>query len=274
MPELPEVETIKRTLEPKVLELTVERVEIRRPDIICWPSAGEFAGLLPGRKVLSLQRRGKYLVWRLSGNYALIWHLGMTGRLVFSLPEAPQELHTHLILTFSGGQEVRFVDVRRFGRCYLGQSEKIWELAGLDKLGIEPLSEEFTPQKLKEILQGRRRSLKQLLLDQRYVSGLGNIYSDEALFEAGIHPLRQASELIDEDIVRLHSAIRKVVESGIVHGGTSIRDYVNGEGQQGNHQDYLMVYGRAGQPCVRCGTPVQRLKIGGRSSYFCPQCQV
>lgn len=274
MPELPEVETIKRSLEPRVVGKTIEQVDILQPAVISVPSAQEFAAFLAGNKVVSLKRRAKYLIWYLSGDYVLIWHMGMTGRLVWLTRGMPREPHTHLIITFDGEQEVRFIDVRRFGRCYLGRIDRVWAQAGLDKLGIEPLSEEFTAQRLKDILNGHKRSLKQVLLDQHYIAGLGNIYSDEALFEAGIHPMRPASSLKDEEISRLHQAIRKVLEDGILHGGTSIRDYVDGNGQQGNHQDYLSVYGRRGQPCPRCGTSIECLKIGGRSSHFCRKCQV
>ncbi|MGI9950913.1 bifunctional DNA-formamidopyrimidine glycosylase/DNA-(apurinic or apyrimidinic site) lyase [Moorellaceae bacterium AZ2] len=274
MPELPEVETIKRTLQPKLKGRVVERAEVLHPAVVCAPSPGEFSTLLPGKKIMDVERRGKYLLWQVNRDYALVWHLGMTGRLIWSTPERPLELHTHILLTLAGGQQVRYVDPRRFGRCYLGPVPQVLTEAGLDRLGIEPLSREFTPERLKEILAGRRRSVKELLLDQHSIAGLGNIYTDEALFEAGIYPLRPSCTLTDEEIVRLHRAVRKVLEDGIGHGGTSIRDYMDVNGKRGSHQDHLSVYGRTGKPCPRCGEPIERIMIGGRSSHFCRQCQV
>ncbi|GFN22455.1 bifunctional DNA-formamidopyrimidine glycosylase/DNA-(apurinic or apyrimidinic site) lyase [Thermanaeromonas sp. C210] len=273
MPELPEVETIKRTLKPKVEGRVIEGVEVLNPAVVCSPSPEEFCSLLPEKRILDIGRRGKYLLWQVDGGHALVWHLGMTGRLTVSSPGVPLEPHTHVLLTLDGGLQVRYADPRRFGRCYLGPVPGVFTLAGLDRLGVEPLSPEFTPEGLKGLLAGRRRCVKEVLLDQHCLAGLGNIYCDEALFEAGIHPLRPSCTLTVGEVARLHRAIRKVLEDGICHGGTSIRDYIDGDGKRGCHQEYLAVYGRAGQPCPRCGGPVERLVVGGRGTHFCRRCQ-
>lgn len=274
MPELPEVETIKRTLKPKVEGRGIEGAEVRHPGVVCSPSPEEFCSLLLGKRILDIGRRGKYLLWHLDGGYALVWHLGMTGRFTVPAPGVPPGPHTHVLLTLNGGLQVCYADPRRFGRCYLGPVPGVFAQSGLDRLGMEPLNPEFTPEGLKEILVGRRRCVKEVLLDQHCLAGLGNIYSDEALFRAGIHPLRPSCTLTDEEVARLHRAIRQVLEDGIRHGGTSIRDYIDGDGNRGRHQDYLAVYGRVGRPCPRCGELIERLVVGGRGTHFCRRCQV
>ncbi|MCG0277759.1 MAG: DNA-formamidopyrimidine glycosylase [Thermanaeromonas sp.] len=275
MPELPEVETVRRTLEPLLKGRAITEARVLHPSVVRGPEVHEFSSLLPEKKVIALERRGKYLLWSLSEGYTLIWHLGMTGRLLWvERPEGALEPHTHVIITFSNGGQVRFVDVRRFGRCYLGHTEEVLREVGVKDLGVEPLSPEFTVERLAQMTRSTKRRIKEVLMDQHCIAGLGNIYSDEALFQAGLHPLRPASSLSEEEIERLHRAIRGVLEAGISHGGTSFRDYVNGLGQRGNHQDYLAVYGKKGEPCPRCGKAIETLKVGGRTSYFCSRCQV
>lgn len=274
MPELPEVETIRRTLEPRVRGQVITEALVLHPSVVVTPEIQEFSSLLPGKKVIALDRRGKYLLFSLSEGYTLIWHLGMTGRLLWLEPEHILEPHTHVIIAFKYHGQLRFVDVRRFGRCYLGYTQEVFRQAGLHDLGVEPLSPDFTIEKLAQITHSTRRHLKGLLLDQHYIAGLGNIYSDEALFWAGLHPLRVASSLDKKEIERLHQAICQVLKAGLSHGGTSIRDYVDGTGRKGNHQDYLAVYGKKGQPCPRCGKAIETLKVGGRTSYFCSRCQL
>lgn len=273
MPELPEVETIKRSLTPYVVGGTITGVQVFNPAVIISYKAEEFSHVLKGKKVLALDRRGKYLIFTLTDGYTLSWHLGMTGRLLWLNSQERIERHTHLILNFDSHGQLRFVDVRRFGRCYLAGKGSPAYPEGLARLGLEPLSPAFTPETLKEIIRSKKRSLKSLLLDQHHIAGLGNIYSDEALFGAGIHPLRPAYALSDEEIGRLYEAIVKVLQEGIASGGTSIRDYVDGTGRKGDYQNRLSVYGRKDQPCPRCGETIKSLKISGRTSYFCPRCQ-
>ncbi|MDN5348265.1 MAG: formamidopyrimidine-DNA glycosylase [Clostridia bacterium] len=273
MPELPEVETIKETLKPFLCGKTIEQVTVNRPEVIAEPGAAEFVALLRGRRILALERRGKFLLVKLSGSYWLVIHLGMTGRLLWLESGAPQAAHTHLVLRLEGG-EVHFVDPRRFGRLYFFSQPRLAEFIDLKDFGPEPLTPEFTPEKLGELLRDRRRPLKALLLDQRLIAGIGNIYADEILFAAGLHPLRPASSLKEKEINALYHSIRKVLAAGIAHGGTTVRDYVDGSGRAGSHQDHLCVYGRAGQGCPACGTLIERRRYAGRSTYFCPRCQV
>lgn len=275
MPELPEVETIRRTLEPRLKGLVITETQVLHPSVIATPEIQEFSSLLPGKKIIALERRGKYLLFSLSEGYTLIWHLGMTGRLLWlESSEDIIEPHTHVIIALENGGQLRFVDVRRFGRCYLGRTQEVLQEVGIEDLGVEPLSPEFTVERLIQMVRSTKRRIKEVLMDQHCIAGLGNIYSDEALFQAGLHPLRPASSLNEEEIERLHRGIRGVLGAGISHGGTSLRDYVNGLGQRGNHQNYLAVYGKKGEPCPRCGKAIETLKVGGRTSHFCSRCQL
>ena len=274
MPELPEVETIKRTLSPYLQGQRIARVTIHHPGVIATPSPASFSRLLTGREILGLNRRGKFLLFHLADAYCLLAHLRMTGRLVLADGAAPLVPHTHVVFTLAGGATLRWVDTRRFGRLYLVKEEEVENTAGIGELGPEPLDPSFDAPALAAILAGRSRPLKSVLLDQRLVAGLGNIYADEALFAAGLDPRRPAVSLNPEEIARLHRAISAVLEQGIANHGTSIRDYVDGSGRQGSNQEHLQVYGRTGQPCPRCGQPLERVRLGGRSTHFCPRCQV
>ncbi|AKX94654.1 formamidopyrimidine-DNA glycosylase [Moorella thermoacetica] len=274
MPELPEVETIKRTLTPCLREQKIARVEVYHPGVIAAPDPETFSRLLAGRIITGLDRRGKYLLVHLSGEYCLVVHLRMTGRLVFTEGAAPLAPHTHVVFSLAGGPSLRFVDTRRFGRLYLAAKAEVETLPGLRDLGPEPLDPAFDALALAAILAGRRRPIKQVLLDQRLVAGIGNIYADEMLFAAGIDPRRPAASLNHEEVARLRGAMQRVLEQGIANRGTSIRDYVDGSGRQGSNQEHLQVYGRTGRPCPRCGQPLERVRLGGRSTHFCPRCQV
>ncbi|MDN5361341.1 MAG: formamidopyrimidine-DNA glycosylase [Moorella sp. (in: firmicutes)] len=274
MPELPEVETIKRTLSPYIQGQRIARVAIHHPGVIAAPDPDSFTRLLTGREIFGLGRRGKYLLLHLAGEYCLLAHLRMTGRLVLVDEAAPLEPHTHVVFTLAGGSTLRWVDTRRFGRLYLVKEGEVENTAGVGELGPEPLDPSFDAPALAAILAGRRRPLKQVLLDQRLVAGLGNIYADEALFAAGLDPRRPAASLNLEEVASLHGAMRAVLEQGIANRGTSIRDYVDGSGRQGSNQEHLQVYGRTGRPCPHCGQPLERVRLGGRSTHFCPRCQV
>ncbi|PRR69013.1 DNA-formamidopyrimidine glycosylase [Neomoorella humiferrea] len=273
MPELPEVETIKRTLRPHVLGKTIAGVEVYHPGVIAVPDAVTFKEQLTGKVVTDLERRGKYLLFFLGDEYCLIGHLRMTGRLMLAADCENIPPHTHVIFFFAGGGGLQWVDSRRFGRLYFGKKEEIVALAGLDKLGPEPLDPTFDVEALAAICAGRKRSIKQVLLDQHLLAGIGNIYADEMLFLAGIHPARPAADLSGEELTRLYHAMQDVLKQGITNGGTSFRDYVDGYGRQGKNQHHLQVYGRAGLPCRRCGRILTKLKLGGRTAVFCPACQ-
>jgi len=267
LPELPEVETIRRDLEPLLLGATITGVEIYWPGSIARPSAQEFEALIIGRTVLRLDRRGKYLIFVLSGDWNLIIHLAMTGHLL--VDQGERDRHTQAVFHLEDGRNLLFVDMRKFGRLYL--VEDIQEVVG--QLGPEPLEAEFTPQKFTHLLAKRRGALKPLLLDQRFLAGLGNIYADESLFVAGLHPQRRADSLNQKEAKRLGRAIRLVLKEGLKDGGTTLAAYRRPNEEKGRHQERLQVFQRTGGPCPRCGATIQRIVLGGRGTYFCPRCQ-
>jgi len=273
MPELPEVETVKRSLQPRLTGLTITGVSINLPKIIRRPDPEAFSANLAGKKIKDFGRRGKYLLIHLTDDLTMVIHLRMTGQLVYAKPDEEIPRHTHLIIKLDNGHELRFTDVRQFGRLLLCPTAGLGEVPGLRELGPEPLEQEFTRDFLRKELRRRRTRLKSLLLDQTFIAGLGNIYVDEALHRARLNPERLASSLNPREITRLFHAVQEVLEEGIQNRGTSFRDYVDGDGRTGNYQELLQVYGREGQPCLKCGKPVHRIKITGRSTYFCPRCQ-
>lgn len=273
MPELPEVETIKKTLEKKITGLTITGVEITMPKIIRDPSPEEFTVKITGSKITKLSRRGKYLLFYLTGDNVLLIHLRMTGRLVYTEPGEPVAKHTHVIFSLSDSQELRFNDIRQFGRLQLAPQQTLNQVKGLKDLGPEPLDREFTRTFLRRELKRKRVRIKTLLLDQTFIAGLGNIYADEALHRAHLNPKRIASSLSPREVAKLYHAIIEVLKEGIENRGTSFRDYVDGDGRKGNYQELLRVYNHEGSPCPHCGTIINRVKINGRSSYFCPACQ-
>lgn len=269
MPELPEVERIVRGLRQSLLGQRVERVSIRWPGILASPDGEAFTSLLCGATLHAVERRGKMILMSFSPWWLTI-HLRMTGQFqVRPAPDAALEAdkHVHLRLDFERAV-LYYRDVRKFGRLALVAD--LSHIAG--GLGLEPLSAEFTPQAFGGLL-ARRRQLKPLLLDQRLIAGLGNIYVDEALWRAGLHPQRLANSLSPEEIARLHGAVQQVLREAIDHGGTTLRDYRGTQDERGRHQEALAVYGRAGQPCPRCSTPIVRIRVGGRGTHLCPACQ-
>lgn len=271
MPELPEVETYVNDLRPLVAGREVVGVDLRFPAIVRYPEPEQFARDLPGHPILALERRGKYMLFRLegSGGLVLVVHLGMTGRLSHSAPEAPLARHTHALLDLDNGTQLRYADVRRFGRLLLGREQDLVASKKLPRLGPEPLDPRFTAGDLRKRLQGRRAPLKVLLLDQAVIAGVGNIYADEACFRAGIRPDLPAGRLGPTRVARLLDALREVLLAGIRNRGSSVDDYVDLYGEKGRQQEELLVYGRGGQPCVKCGRPLAMLRLGGRATVFC-----
>jgi formamidopyrimidine-DNA glycosylase len=273
VPELPEVETVRRALEPVLLGRRFVRVRIDDARLVRPYEPAEVAAELEGERVESVGRRGKYLIVRFESGRVLLIHLRMTGSLRHapsgSLPEDP---HRRAVVKLDDGSDVAYRDVRRFGTWLLlepGEAEPY--LAG--KVGVEPLEALFTAARLGEKLAGRRGALKAALLDQRLIAGLGNIYVDEALSRARINPLRAAGSLDRPELRRLHRGIRAALEHGLARQGSTLRDYRLPDGSGGSMQDEFRVYGRGGEPCDRCGTPISRIRIAGRSSWFCPACQ-
>lgn len=273
MPELPEVETVRRSLEPLLIGRTIITAHIYYGGIIKKPTPTEFKEDIKGLKFEGLNRRGKYLLCELSGGKTLIIHLRMTGRLTVAAQDEPLAKHTHLVFDLDNSSELRFNDVRKFGLVYLVDKNHYEEAGGLATLGPEPLDQNFTVQELTRRLAGKKTNLKAFLLNQQQIAGLGNIYADEALFAAGLHPERKTYSLSQAEIERLYHSLRNTLQEGIEFRGTSFRDYVDGTGAKGGFQERLKVYGKAGQKCD-CGSLLLKKTVAGRTTVFCPQCQV
>ncbi|MGQ9778319.1 MAG: bifunctional DNA-formamidopyrimidine glycosylase/DNA-(apurinic or apyrimidinic site) lyase [Bacillota bacterium] len=273
MPELPEVETIKRSLAPRLLGRSILEADVRLRKMVEGMEPAELRRRLLGQVIGGLDRRGKYLLLELAAGDRVAFHLRMTGRLLLRPAGPAEEPHTYLVFRLAGGEDLVYIDPRKFGRLYyLPAGEEL--PPPLAMLGPEPLGADFTPSLLAGILAGRRGAIKPTLLDQRLLAGIGNIYADEILHRAGVHPTRPAGGLKEEEVLRLHGAMRAVLTEAICYRGTSKRDYVDGEGRPGDYQERLAVYGRAGEPCLACGHPIRRIVVGGRGTYFCPACQV
>jgi formamidopyrimidine-DNA glycosylase len=272
VPELPEVETVVRDLRSLLVGRRIASVEASdQPLRKSW--SAEWGPLLSGRQIQELHRRGKWIDIALDRDLHLVFHLGMTGQLVVKSAKEPREPHTHLVFALDrGSTQLRFRDIRRFGSGTLFQSpaevRQFFEEAGL---GPEPF--ELDPTYWRERLGSTERSLKAVLLDQRVVAGVGNIYADETLFSARLHPARLGKDLTPAEADRLRRAIAEVLTEAIEKRGSSIRNYVGGSGLQGEYQNEFRVYGRTGEPCPRCGTLIESIRLAGRATHFCPSCQ-
>jgi formamidopyrimidine-DNA glycosylase len=288
MPELPEVETVARQLEPELEGRRIERLDVLDPRWSRPVPPAELGGAVSGATIEGLGRRGKYLLLGLDGERTLVMHLRMTGNLVLKEGEeildpsegrllyqgerTTEERHLRARFRLDDGRELWFTDPRRFGEAFLIAD------AGLPgrfaRLGVEPLSEEFTPELLGEVAAGRQAPLKSFLLDQSRIAGVGNIYADEALYRARLHPLSPAGSMRPEHLAALRDAVVAALQAGIDAGGSSIDDYRDGRGEKGTMQERFLVHTREGEPCPSCGGEILRIVVGGRSTYFCPACQV
>lgn len=264
MPELPEVETIARQLHPTFIGQTLTGLWCNWPSMLS-PPLKMVRRMLIGAAVTDITRRAKFLVWRFGSAGSLLIHLRMSGRPAVQPPRTPPSKHVHFILQFGSGPELHLDDARKFARAAW-----VSDVAyALRRIGVEPLGPEFTPDWLAAALAGRSRLLKPALLDQSLIAGLGNIYADEALHRARLHPQRKTDSLRRAEVARLHAAVIHALRTGIIHKGASIdRVYPGGE-----MQDRFQAYGRAGEPCMTCGTPIQRLVVGQRGTHICPRCQ-
>jgi len=271
MPELPEVETIVRDIAPSISARQITGVEVNWAGSLAGLTAQEFARALVGRVIRQVTRRAKYIILDLSDNNKLAIHLAMTGRLLLRSSNAPEDRFTRVTIALDNGQEIRFADARKFGRLRVLSPDEYIEFDRA--LGPEPLSRGFDLDRFREALRGKNARIKTLLLDQRFVAGIGNIYADEALFAAGINPNRSASGLSEREIEQLYHAIRQVLSSAIRDRGTTFDSYVDAFGRKGSHQLGLNVYRQEGKPCPRCGAPIKRQVIAGRGAHFCPTCQ-
>lgn len=267
MPELPEVETIVNALRPHAVGRTFAGVRVNDVRPLQNLSPEEFCQKLIGRKIIALDRRGKYLIFRLSGGMNMIVHLRMTGALLWN--PAASEPFSRVEYFFDDGSLLVFSDIRRFGTIFLVRDAS--KVVG--KLGIEPLGNDFTAAVLKKLLDSRSAPVKSVLLNQEQIAGIGNMYADEALFKAKIHPARPASSLHDSELGLLHDAIRDVLRRGVKNRGASIRDYRAPDGARGSAHTEFCVAHRLGEKCPRCGTPIKRVVVGQRGTYFCPICQ-
>jgi len=268
MPELPEVETTRRGLQPHIEGQRIQRIEIRQPRLR-WPIPADIQRFR-GRELQALRRRGKYLIFDFGDDYWL-GHLGMSGSLRLLAPDDPAERHEHVQVDFRNGQSLRYRDPRRFGALLTGQGDPLQHPL-LHKLGPEPLSEDFNTDYFQRQCKRRNSAIKQVIMDSHVVVGVGNIYACESLFLAGIHPKTRASRLGRERLQRLLEAIRKVLSQAIAEGGTTLRDFTRSDGQPGYFAQQLLVYGRDGD-CIRCGRSLKRIVQAQRSTFYCPGCQ-
>ena len=289
MPELPEVETVVRDLRPQLAGRRIESLQLTRDPairarIVRYPSAAKFARRLRGRVIKNVQRRGKYIVMPLdsvgaprngaSATDQVIVHLGMTGHLRVWEPEETPVKHTHFMALLDSGLELRYDDPRQFGRLVLGSMDELIAAHAFPKrLGPEPIHGDLTEAEFEKLVKARHRPVKSALLDQSFLAGVGNIYADEACFRAGIRPSRWTHRLTVRERRALYAAIQDVLENSIAARGSSIINYVDGFGLRGSNQEKLLVYGRSGEPCLKCGTPLQGTRLAGRGTVYCRKCQ-
>ncbi len=272
MPELPEVETLRRDLSERLPGERIRRCEVRLPRRVTCPDCPSFRSRLEGARIEKVRRRGKYLLFSLDRPWEWVVHLGMTGSLLLSEKGSPEPPHTHMVLELTLPRLLLYSDPRTFGGSAVVPAGDYSALKGLASMGPEPLERSFTPKALERAMNTPAR-IKSALMDQRRVAGIGNIYADEILHRAGIHPARPADSLDEEELRRLHSSIKRVLREAIDKRGSSVSDYVDSSGQPGSFQHSHRVYRREGRPCPSCGETVRKAVIGGRSAHWCPRCQ-
>ncbi len=271
MPELPEVETIRLTLAPKLIGRTIQAGTVSHAKLVQNMPETQLLTELRGKEITDLKRRGKYLLIKFTDGWTLTIHLRMTGQLIVVPVTEPVADATYFRLSFDNQTELRFRDQRKFGRVALFPQGQL--SSGIENLGPEPLDPQFTIAVLTKQLSGRKLAIKKALLDQTVIAGIGNIYADEALFVSGIHPARLVESFTDPELAALFAAIQQVLREGIEYRGTTKRDYRTGDGATGEYQNQLRVYGRKGLPCPKCGAPVLKMIFAGRGTHFCPLCQ-
>ena len=269
MPELPEVETIRRSLLPHVVRSRITRVAVRERRLRR-RIAPDFERRLRGQRIRGVERRGKYLLFRLDGGETLLVHLGMSGRLTLRPLDAPVETHDHIRIVLNQAMAMVFNDPRRFGLMRVGKPSELNELL---RVGRDPLVGNYSADTLRVVTRARRLPIKNLLMDQRVFAGIGNIYANEILYEAGIRPRRRASGLRRRELARLLTAMPQVLAKAVQLGGSSISDYRDANGRPGLFQNRHAVYDRAGEPCRRCGAPIRRIVLSGRGTFYCAKCQ-
>jgi formamidopyrimidine-DNA glycosylase len=272
VPELPEVEVLRRSLEPHLIGKLIRGVEVRNPALRERVDRRALIRLAAGRRVRALRRRGKYLWIDLDNGSTVVVHLGMSGRLTLAPARAPVEPHEHVALLL-GRQRLRFRDPRRFGVFFARRTDALERDPHFARLGLEPLAPGFDGTTLARAARGRRGPIKSFLMDASVVVGIGNIYASEALYRSGIHPARSVARISSSRFERLAAAVVAVLEQAIEEGGTTLNDFTNGEGEEGYFQVSLRAYGREGEPCRQCGARIRRTVQAGRSTYYCAHCQ-
>src|SRR4051794_22858703 len=272
MPELPEVETIRRQLEPEISGRRIVSAEVRDERWTRPVAPREVETALAGRRIEAIERRGKYLLLRLEGGRTLAMHLRMTGNLLLGGEADPEPPYLRAVLRLDDGSSLLFTDARRFGHAVVLDDEEL-DVSFASRLGVEPLSRALTAEELCRLAAGRRAPLKSFLLNQSGIAGIGNIYADEALHRAALHPLSPAGSMKPQDCERLREGIVATLEAGLRSGGASVDDYLDARGERGAMQDEFLVHMREGEPCPRCGAEIRRIVVAGRSTYFCPNCQ-
>ncbi len=272
MPELAEVETLKDYLLKNIIGRKITKY-IQRRNNLRYKLSNDFDNYLVNATIISVSRRAKYLYLHLSNDHILVFHLGMSGRLTIQDPNHLYKKHDHIIIDFDDGTKLVFNDTRRFGMAYISHKDQITDQPYIKDLGIEPLSAEFNAEFLSQKLANRKAPIKQILMDNKIVVGIGNIYASESLFRAKINPKKQAKELSDEELNAIIGAAKHVLEKAIKAGGTTLKDFVSGDNKPGYFQQKLQVYGRKGKECFVCGEKIIVLKQSGRASFYCPNCQ-
>jgi formamidopyrimidine-DNA glycosylase len=281
VPELPEVEVLRRDLEREVAGKKIKSIDVRETKnamraIRRHKRRKDLERLLKGAQITKVDRRGKYLLLSLDNGRVLVVHLGMSGQLVKTRASAPLEKHTHVKIDFTVGGQLRFIDPRTFGEMFVSEVDELGRIRELQNLGLDPLEQAMPWQQFSQTLGERQAKLKGLLMDQKFICGIGNIYSDEILFGSGLRFDRRSDSLSSQEVRRLYRSIQEVLQDAIRYRGTSADDeqYRDLYGDAGSYQDFLRVYQREGQPCRRCRTPIERARWSNRSTFYCPQCQV
>ena len=271
MPEIAEVETVRNTLKNMILNKEIKEVKIIYPKMI-ESNIEDFKKILIGKKFIDIKRNGKWLIFDL-GDYYLLSHLRMEGKFFVKNHNEEVNKHEHVIITFADNIDLRYHDTRKFGRMNLIKKDELDKTEAIKKQGIEPISKDLTKEYLYEKIHKKQIPMKTILLDQTIIAGLGNIYADEVLFASHIHPLKKGVDITMDECERIKESSKKIIDDAIKCGGTTIRSYTSSLGVTGRFQQFLMVHKKEGEPCNICKTPIERIKIGGRSTYFCPKCQ-
>ncbi|HHF98091.1 MAG TPA: DNA-formamidopyrimidine glycosylase [Candidatus Aerophobetes bacterium] len=273
MPELPEVETIRQDMINRVKGKRIVKVEVRNEKNIRFPSPQEFKKRIEGRIIEDIKRRGKYLLVALDSGDFLVFHLKLTGRLLFFSEKEKEPDYVRIVFFFEDKTRLFFADIRGFADVHLLTREEMESLPAIKEMGPEPLSPDFTLDEFKKRIKSKKGRIKPLLMDQKVIAGIGNIYSQESLYRAKVHPEKNASKLTDKEIEAIYKSLLEVLEEAIKYRGSSVDAYLDLEGKEGGYVPHLKVYGREGERCLRCGAPIKKKKIGGRGTYFCDNCQ-